>query len=505
LIRPFRRWLRPFPEWLRIALSGRPAFASEALERVLAVGNAEGLFTGGVTPGAAAAAVLAAGAPVPPNAFLSAVASLSESVPALIDEIGMLSAELADGPDPFAAAAVIAPMFNAAPAQRAEILTKAILGAGDDEVRAAIAAAAVAADAAHGADYLDIALAADPDAGDDAAIQAACAAASGLATSIDGPGWKVAAAMRTLISAHPGQTLAVVLGARTIAPKQRLAILAAALGTDPDFSLSTARSLAPEFAPALAVAAELGAAEAADATAPGTTLAMLFDTVENAVLAHRSDIESVTAAAIVAAPRYAHHSLHAAAFRYPGVALKSVQVAFANVPVASAGDQAARAAALTAGCVNGIREARFVGKETEQLRLAIGAAVKAARELTGSPVVTSNGTRNGSRPRTENGPAAVVTGLVSQLVKPGDTTLRSRILLTAAVLKAKSHALAMTQAAAHTAVRIAGSRVISTSNRSSMPLRPRVPGTRERNFATQRNSAGHKRCKTFPVRARRAY
>jgi hypothetical protein len=41
-----------FPGWLRIALSGRPTFVPEALERVFAVGNAEGLFTGGVTPGA---------------------------------------------------------------------------------------------------------------------------------------------------------------------------------------------------------------------------------------------------------------------------------------------------------------------------------------------------------------------------------------------------------------------------------------------------------------------
>jgi hypothetical protein len=74
-------------------------------------------------------------------------------------------------------------------------------------------------------------------------------------------------------------------------------------------------------------------------------------------------------------------------------------------------DQPARAAALTAGCVNGIREARFDEKETDQLRVAIGALVKAARKLTGPPVLTSNGTHDGSRPRTENGPAAVVTGL----------------------------------------------------------------------------------------------
>jgi hypothetical protein len=49
-----------------------------------------------------------------------------------------------------------------------------------------------------------------------------------------------------------------------------------------------------------------------------------------------------------------------------------------------------------------------------------------------------------------------VTGLVSQLVQPGDTTLHSRIVLTAAVLKAKSHALAMVQAAAQAAVHVAG-------------------------------------------------
>jgi hypothetical protein len=402
--------------------------------------------------------LLAARAPLPPKAFFDAAATLIESGDAstLIDEVGLLTAEVASGPDPFAAGAVIAPLFEVEPGQHAGILTKAILGTVDNEVRATIAAAAIAADPSHSADHLGTALAADPDTSDDAAIEAACAGASGLANSIDGPGWKVAAVMRTLISSHPGQTLAVVLGARATVPKQTLAILAAALWTDPDFSLSTARSLAPEFAPALAVAAKLGAAEATDAIAPGTTLAMLFDTVENAVLAHRFDVESITAAAVIASPRYAHHSLHAAAFRYPGVALKSVRAAFANGPVATAGDQAARAAALTAACVNGIREARFSGKETEQLRLAIGAAVKAARDLTGPPIATSNGTRTGSRLRTDNGPAAVVTGLVSQFVQPGDTTLRSRVLLTAAVLKTKNHALAMTQAATQAAVRIAG-------------------------------------------------
>ena len=179
---------------------------------------------------------------------------------------------------------------------------------------------------------------------------------------------------------------------------------------------------------------------------------MLFDTVGDAVLAHRTEVDSITAAAAIAAPRYAHHTLHAAAFRYPSVALTSVAAVFDAAPIASPGDQTARAAALAAGLINGLREARSGGKEAAQIDLAIGGIVKAARKLTGPAVATSDG----STARTKNGPAAIVTGVVSQLVTPGDTKFRFGYILTAASQKAGAHALSIAQAAAQAAASIGG-------------------------------------------------
>ena len=96
----------------------------------------------------------------------------------------------------------------------------------------------------------------------------------------------------------------------------------------------------------------------------------------------------------------------------------------------------------------------------------MGAAVKAARALTGPAVLTSNGEGKHAKSRTKNGPAAIVTGVMSQLVTPGDTKFRSGFVLRAAVGKAPTHALSIAQAAAQAAFSISG----TNYNRNSIVL-----------------------------------
>jgi hypothetical protein len=320
-----------FPEWLRIALSGRPVLRPKRLSKCCASVMLTD-FHWRCHARHCGRCRSRRGAPLPPNAFLSAAASLIESgaAPTLLNEVGLFVTELANGADPSAAAAVIAPMFNAVPAQRAQILTTAILAADDVEIRAAIAAAAVAADPPHAAEYLDDARAADPDTADDAAIEAACAAASGLSNSTDGPGWKD----------RSGGARANLNSSRADAFRRtRRPDNGAETNTGGPCRGSWKRSGfhsqqrsrdCSRVCTCAGRGGKLAALEAADESAPGTTLSMLFDVVENEVLAHRIDVESITAATVIASPRYAHHTLHAAAFRYPGAALKVVQASFAN-------------------------------------------------------------------------------------------------------------------------------------------------------------------------------
>ena len=445
----------PFLEWLRIALSGSPKFAPDALGQVIARGKAEGLFVNAITPGAAAGVVLAAGAPLSPEPVMQAAKKLIQSGDAteLPGQVGELAAAIAGTPQPSDVAVVIAPLFAAAPTQKQAVLRSALLGVTDASLRAAIAAAAVVADPKNAADYSTTARDADPSATDNAAISAGIAAAREIGAVANQPKWSIAAAMRGVISTHSGQTISAVFGALIAAPKQALPILAAALAADATFDLETALALDPAHAAALAVAAKIAAAEVLDATDRGATLALLFDTVGDAVLAHRTEVESIAAAVAIAAPRYAHHTLHAAAFRHPSVALATVAAAFDAAPIASPGDQTARAAAMAAGLINGLREARSGKKEAAQIQLAVGGAVKAARKLSGPAVDTSDG-NGGSAARTRNGPAAIVTGVVSQLVTPADTKFRFGYILSAAVQKAEGHALSIAQAAAQAAVSI---------------------------------------------------
>ncbi len=435
----------PFLEWLRIALSGNPAFAPDALGQVIARGKAEGLFVNAITPGAAAGVVIAAGAPLSPAPIMEAAKKLIQSGGAaeLPGQAGELAAAIAGTPQPSDVATIIAPLFTAAPAQKQLVLSSALLGVTDTSLRAAIAAAAVVADPANAAAHSATALTADPSLSDNAAISTGIAAAQQIGAVATQPKWKIAATMRGVISAHAGQTIPAVFGALAAAPKQALPILAATLAADATFDLDSALALDPGHAAALAVAAKIAAAEVQDATDRGATLAMLFDTVANAVLAHRFDVESITAAAAIGAPRYAHHTLHAAAFRYPSVALATVAAAFDAAPIAAPGDQTARAAALAAGLINGLLEARSGSKEAAQIKLAVGGAVKASRKLT-------------SAAQAKNGPASIVTGVVSQLVNPGDAKLRGAFVLGAAVRKAEGHALSIAQAAAQAAVSIGG-------------------------------------------------
>ena len=454
----------PFPDWLRIASSGNPKFAAEGLSLIVERGNSEGLFTGAVTLADAVAAVSTAALPSFTADVLAAVKKLIEAGDGadLVGNPGPLIAAVVASPQPLEVTPIIAPLLVGTDLEKRAALKKAILGATDPVLRGVIAAAAILAEPENTASYTVVATGADASLADNAAINAVIAGTQAGAVATQ-PKWRIASVLKSLIAPRPGQTRAVVSGALIAAPKQRLAILAAALAADAAFTLETARTLDPADADALALAAKIAAAEVADAADPGTTLAMLFDTVESAVLAHPTEVLALTAAASIAAPRYAHHTLHAAAFRYPAIALRTVETVFDAAPIASPGNQTARAAALGAALINGLREARTGTRAASEMRLAVGAAVKSARGLTGPAIATSNGSVGRATLATSNGPAAVITGVASQLVAPEDIVFRGAFLLTSAIPKAPGHALAMAQAAAQTSVSIAGGKVNTNS------------------------------------------
>ena len=367
-----------------------------------------------------------------------------------------------DVPQPLDVASIVPPLLIGDDVAKRTTLRKAILGTTDAALRGVIASAAILAEPASAASYTVVATGADASIADNAPINAVIAGTQvGLVAAQ--PKSRIVSVMKSLLTPRPGQTRAVVYGALIAAPRQPLAILSAALSTDATFTLETARTLDPTDATALALASKISAAEIADAADPGTTLAMLFDTVESAVLAHPTDVLGLTAAASIAAPRYAHHTLHAAAFRYPAIALRTVETVFDAAPIADPGNQTARATALGAALINGLREARTGTLAANQMRLAVGAAVKSARGLTGPAVATSNGIAGRASLTTSNGPAAVITGVTSQLIVPEDTAFRAAFLLTAAIPKAPGHALAMAQAAAQASVSIAGGKVNTNS------------------------------------------
>jgi hypothetical protein len=450
----------PFLDWLKMALAGDPKSAPKLLPVVLDSGDEFQLFSGAVTHADAVAAILLSAQPVRLQESFDAIVALIRAGKAsaieVLTRVGTLSGALAGSYRPLDAAALVPPLFSASPTDRDTILTDAVLGVADPRLRAAITAAAIVADPLNAGHYGTIAAAADSSTADDASIGASAAAAETFFDLQFAPASQIAAAVKTLLATRPGRGFEVALGGVRAAPKQSVPILAALLAADATFTLDDALSFGPDHAASLRLASQIAADEVADAQDPGTTLAALFDRVEIAVLAHRIEILNLTNAAVLAAPRYAHHTLHAAAFRYPSVALKIVQTGFGALDLDAPGDAPARAAALTAGVVNGIRESSTGTAEIERLKLAIGAAVKASIDLRGPAVATSNGTPNGSRQRTRNGPAAVVAGFVSQLVQPGDTSLKAASVLKAAAKKAPTHALSIAQAAAQTAVSVAG-------------------------------------------------
>ena len=453
-----------FTQWLRVVLSGNPKSVAEGVDLVLDKGNSEGLFVNGITPAGALGAMLTAVAPASTSPVIDKVKMriASGGGTDIPEDAGAITGAITASPQPIDVAAIVAPLLLGTVAEKSVTLKKEILGTTDAVIRGVIAAAAILAEPANTAAYTAAALAADPSAADNSAISSVIA---GLQVGIVAtqPKWRVSDVAKSLVASHAGAGRAVVFGALVAAPEQALAILSGAMAADATFDLQMARALDPADAPSLALAAEIATAEFADAADPGATLAMLFDTVESAVLAHPTDVLNLTAAAAIAAPRYAHHTLHAAAFCYPDLAMRTVVSVFDAGPVASPGNQTARAAAIGAALINGLREARTGKRAITQMRLAVGAAVKAARVLSGPSVATSNGAVNRATLTTNNGPAAIITGVVSQLVMPTDTALHGAFVLTAAVPKAPGHALAITQAAAQAAVSIAGAKVNTNS------------------------------------------
>ena len=127
-----------------------------------------------------------------------------------------------------------------------------------------------------------------------------------------------------------------------------------------------------------------------------------------------------------------------------------------------------------AGVTNGVLEAKIDPtdatrkKEGATLKAAVSAAVKASIALQGVAVLTQ--TTTGTSPKTDNGPAGVITGYISQAIPgtagqndiPGGATGVVFQVIKAAVKAAKDHALSIAQAAATAIVEISDSEATFT-------------------------------------------
>ena len=273
------------------------------------------------------------------------------------------------------------------------------------------------------------------------------------------------------------ETEAIVTGASYANPKGVAAIASAAI-VKTGFSTVAITSAATNANRKLGKSIELATAAAIHIKTLGS--ADLFEYVAHTVFQNPKFAADVVTGAVVADPGKAHFTGHAAAFVAPGSAKKIIPALFAysqldnHITAGQIVDAPSAAAAIVAGVTNGVLEGKLDPtdltrkKEGAALKAAVSAAVKAAIALQGVAVVTQ--TTSGTTSKTDNGPAGVITGYISQAIPgtagqndiPGGATGIVGSVITAAVKAAKEHALSIAQAAATAIVEISDSEATFT-------------------------------------------
>ncbi len=206
-----------------------------------------------------------------------------------------------------------------------------------------------------------------------------------------------------------------------------------------------------------------------------------FDVVDHQILTNPKAAAEILSAAVAARPEYTHYAARAAAFRAPALVGKiaTAAIQFAHMRTNAADDPAA-VAAISAGVVLGLIDSKqSTAKTTALMTAAITGLVKGTMsfsntnnagkddknglqgnsatfpEATGAGFALTDVTNKRSK-----GSAGVVTGFIAQLQAQGATTLSALSItaITAAGKVAKTHALAIAQAAgaAAQAVAVAG-------------------------------------------------
>ena len=273
------------------------------------------------------------------------------------------------------------------------------------------------------------------------------------------------------------ETNAIVTGASFANPKGVAAIAAAAIAKT-GFSAAAITDAATQASRKSAKSVQLATAAAIHVKTSG--VADLFEYVAHTVFQNPKYAADVVTGAVVVAPGQAHFAGHAAAFIAPGSAKKIVPALFAysqldnHLTTGQIVDAPSAAAAIMAGVTNGVLEAKIDPtdatrkKEGATLKAAVSAAVKASIALQGVAVLTQ--TTTGTSPKTDNGPAGVITGYISQAIPgtagqndiPGGATGVVFQVIKAAVKAAKDHALSIAQAAATAIVEISDSEATFT-------------------------------------------
>ncbi len=252
------------------------------------------------------------------------------------------------------------------------------------------------------------------------------------------------------------QRLAIVYAVTQANPKGTSAIVATALasaktsGASEEAAIIAAAVAAnPKAAPNIKAAADTAIYVAA-----GTS--DLFNYIGNQVTAYPTLAADIVTGATAADPGEAHVIGHAVGFADPLGAGKVVPALFSfsslNAPKigGGAGDPVARAAAITAGLVDGLIESHN-SKTDASLKAVVSAAVKASITLTGlDPNFQQVGTNGSASGAVSTGPAGVITGYVSQYAKPTSTDFVDAVL-NAAAKSAKAYVLQIAQAAAEAA------------------------------------------------------
>ncbi len=292
---------------------------------------------------------------------------------------------------------------------------------------------------------------------------------------VTGTGGQTGTGLSGLAANDTAGAEAIFTGATQANPKAISALVAATLvytgGADESSLVSLGTGANFKLGPNIQAAAD------AAVHVLGTTND-LFDYVRSANIQNSALGLDAATGAEIAAPGLSHIVGSAFGFSNPGAAAKIVPVLFSYSDIGHAktgggtADQVARAAALTAGVVDGViageggtgqTDPKIIAKTTSILKSTVSAAVKAALLLQGPSmeIATGDGQSataiSSSTPLPSKGAAGVITGYVSQAYNPalGDAKDVSAAtigaILTAAGKSAKAYVVDMAQAAADAA------------------------------------------------------